>query len=102
MFAAEKKVISFKSGGSYSPMRKFPHFTLRGNGLRREMLVAVVKNFISAITFPIIIRWQMDSLCVSRGRTTFPLAARKGKVRLRPNFKKSREESEGGGGERGT
>lgn len=30
MFAAEKKVISFKSGGSYSPMRKFPHFTLRG------------------------------------------------------------------------
>ena len=47
----------------------------------REMLVAVVKNFISAITFPIIIRWQMDSLCVSRGRRTSSSGT--GLVRLR-------------------
>lgn len=47
----------------------------------REMLVAVVKNFISAITFPIIIRWQMDSLCVSRGRRTS--SSGRGLVRLR-------------------
>lgn len=76
MFAAEKKVISFKSGASYSPDAKVsPFYIYGGEGMvrgEREMLVAVVKNFISAITFPIIIRWQMDSLCVSRGRAGGP------------------------------
>lgn len=62
----------------------FPILHLRGEGMvrgEREMLVAVVKNFISAITFPIIIRWQMDSLCVSRGRRTS--SSGRGLVRLR-------------------
>lgn len=85
MFAAEKKVISFKSGASYSPDAKVsPFYIYGGEGMvrgEREMLVAVVKNFISAITFPIIIRWQMDSLCVSRGRRTS--SSGRGLVRLR-------------------
>lgn len=96
MFAAEKKVISFKSGASYSPDAKVsPFYIYGGEGMvrgEREMLVAVVKNFISAITFPIIIRWQMDSLCVSRGREDLLLLLRKGsRPPPPPNFKKSRE-----------
>ena len=69
MFAPGKKVISFKSSRKLFPDAKVSPFYITGNG-RREMLVAG-GNFISAITFPIIIRWQMDSLCVCRGQQPF-------------------------------
>lgn len=57
-----KEVISFKSSGSYSLMRKFLHFTSAGIVSREN--VSCGQNSIPTITFPIIIRWQMDTpLC---------------------------------------